>query len=88
MFIMLDLFSWIILGVDSFYEYLLKAHILFGKEDFWRMFHSAYIAVQKYFRHGPWYRTNCKICLLSFFFTTLIVCLSSTLKLKGIDGRI
>ncbi|KAI4336095.1 hypothetical protein L6164_014667 [Bauhinia variegata] len=42
-------------GVDSFYEYLLKAHILFGKEEFWRMFHSAYIAVQKYFRHGPWY---------------------------------
>ncbi|KAL5183314.1 Alpha-mannosidase I MNS5 [Glycine soja] len=47
-------------GVDSFYEYLLKAHILFGKEDFWKMFHSAYVAVQKYFRHGPWYHTNCK----------------------------
>ncbi|KAF7838374.1 alpha-mannosidase I MNS5 [Senna tora] len=42
-------------GVDSFYEYLLKAHILFGREDFWRMFHSAYVAVQKYFRHGSWY---------------------------------
>lgn len=42
-------------GVDSFYEYLFKAHILFGKEDFWRMFHSAYLAVQKHFRHGPWY---------------------------------
>ncbi|KAJ4842505.1 Alpha-mannosidase I mns5 [Turnera subulata] len=42
-------------GVDSFYEYLFKAHILFGKEDLWRMFHSAYLAVQKYFRHGPWY---------------------------------
>ncbi|XP_068464757.1 alpha-mannosidase I MNS5 isoform X2 [Phaseolus vulgaris] len=42
-------------GVDSFYEYLLKAHILFGKEDFWKMFHSAYVAVQKYFRHGSWY---------------------------------
>ncbi|KAL2321879.1 hypothetical protein Fmac_026258 [Flemingia macrophylla] len=42
-------------GVDSFYEYLLKAHILFGKEDFWKMFHSAYVAVQKYFKHGPWY---------------------------------
>lgn len=55
MLIMLDFFSRIILGVDSFYEYLLKAHILFGKEDFWRMFHSAYVAVQKHFRHGPWY---------------------------------
>ncbi|XP_027331674.1 alpha-mannosidase I MNS5 [Abrus precatorius] len=42
-------------GVDSFYEYLLKAYILFGKEDFWKMFHSAYVAVQKHFRHGPWY---------------------------------
>ncbi|PON61061.1 Glycoside hydrolase [Parasponia andersonii] len=42
-------------GVDSFYEYLFKAHIIFGKEEFWRMFHSAYVAVQKYFRHGPWY---------------------------------
>lgn len=42
-------------GVDSFYEYLFKAYILFGKEDYWRMFHSAYLAVQKYFRHGPWY---------------------------------
>lgn len=42
-------------GVDSFYEYLFKAFVLFGKEDYWRMFHSAYLAVQKYFRHGPWY---------------------------------
>ncbi|KAK1297472.1 putative alpha-mannosidase I MNS5 [Acorus calamus] len=42
-------------GVDSFYEYLLKAHILFGRDEFWDMFHSAYVAVQKYFRHGPWY---------------------------------
>ncbi|KAK3225341.1 hypothetical protein Dsin_005203 [Dipteronia sinensis] len=42
-------------GVDSFYDYLFKAHILFGKEDFWRMFQSAYLVVQKYFRHGPWY---------------------------------
>ncbi|XP_073148382.1 alpha-mannosidase I MNS5 [Henckelia pumila] len=42
-------------GVDSFYEYLLKAHILFGREELWKMFQSAYLAVQKYFRHGPWY---------------------------------
>ncbi|XP_010678691.2 alpha-mannosidase I MNS5 isoform X1 [Beta vulgaris subsp. vulgaris] len=42
-------------GVDSFYEYLVKAYILFGKEEYWRMFQSAYVAVQKYFRHGPWY---------------------------------
>ncbi|CAM8878392.1 unnamed protein product [Rhodiola kirilowii] len=31
------------------------AHILFGRDEYWRMFHSAYLAVQKYFRHGPWY---------------------------------
>ncbi|KAL2243994.1 alpha-mannosidase I MNS5 [Sesamum indicum] len=42
-------------GVDSFYEYLLKAHLLFGRDELWRMFQSAYLAVQKYFRHGPWY---------------------------------
>ncbi|KMZ61171.1 mannosyl-oligosaccharide 1,2-alpha-mannosidase, family GH47 [Zostera marina] len=45
-------------GVDSFYEYLLKAYILFGNEEFWNMFKSAYIAVQKYFRHGPWYHES------------------------------
>ncbi|KAK9119612.1 hypothetical protein Scep_017705 [Stephania cephalantha] len=42
-------------GVDSFYEYLMKAYILFGRDEYWDMFQSAYIAVQKYFRHGPWY---------------------------------
>ncbi|TVU28455.1 hypothetical protein EJB05_19972 [Eragrostis curvula] len=42
-------------GVDSFYEYLMKAYILFGCDEYWDMFHSAYLAVQKYFRHGPWY---------------------------------
>ncbi|XP_072953276.1 alpha-mannosidase I MNS5 isoform X2 [Typha angustifolia] len=42
-------------GVDSFYEYLMKAYVLFGSDEYWDMFHSAYLAVQKYFRHGPWY---------------------------------
>ncbi|KAJ8449135.1 hypothetical protein Cgig2_004190 [Carnegiea gigantea] len=42
-------------GVDSFYEYLVKAYVLFGNEEYWRMFHAAYVAVQKYFRYGPWY---------------------------------
>ncbi|XP_074564635.1 alpha-mannosidase I MNS5 [Curcuma longa] len=42
-------------GVDSFYEYLMKAYVIFGNDEFWDMFHSAYLAVQKYFRHGPWY---------------------------------
>eukprot|EP00249_Psilotum_nudum_P014898 c25057_g1_i2 orf=71-1792(-) len=42
-------------GVDSFYEYLIKAHVLFGSDEYWDMFHHAYLAVQQYFRHGPWY---------------------------------
>ncbi|XP_055826499.1 alpha-mannosidase I MNS5 isoform X1 [Solanum dulcamara] len=42
-------------GVDSFYEYLMKAYVLFGRDEIWKMFQSAYIGVQKYFRHGPWY---------------------------------
>jgi mannosidase alpha-like ER degradation enhancer 1 len=45
---------WYFVGVDSFYEYLIKAYILFGSDEYWDMFHSAYLAVQKYFRHGPW----------------------------------
>ncbi|XP_020518839.1 alpha-mannosidase I MNS5 isoform X2 [Amborella trichopoda] len=43
-------------GIDSFYEYLLKAYILFGRDEFWHMFHSSYLAVQKHFRHGPCFR--------------------------------
>lgn len=42
-------------GVDSFYEYLIKAHILFGGDEYWNMFQCAYTAVQQYFRLGPWY---------------------------------
>ncbi|XP_052182699.1 alpha-mannosidase I MNS5 [Diospyros lotus] len=42
-------------GVDSFYEYLVKAYIIFGRDEFWRMFQSAYLAVEKYFKHGSWY---------------------------------
>ncbi|XP_051136813.1 alpha-mannosidase I MNS5 isoform X2 [Andrographis paniculata] len=45
-------------GVDSFYEYVLKAHLLFGREEMWRMFQLAYIAVQKYFRYGTWYHDS------------------------------
>lgn len=38
-------------GIDSFYEYLVKAHILFGRDEFWKMFQSAYIAVQRFIRY-------------------------------------
>eukprot|EP00850_Spirogloea_muscicola_P002496 SM000009S23625 [mRNA] locus=s9:1139531:1144092:- [translate_table: standard] len=42
-------------GVDSFFEYLLKAHILFGEDEYWHMFQTAYSAVQQHYRSGPWY---------------------------------
>ncbi|KAL3697129.1 hypothetical protein R1sor_011205 [Riccia sorocarpa] len=43
-------------GVDSFYEYLIKAYILFGEDEYWTMFQDAYTAVQQHYRQGPWYR--------------------------------
>lgn len=52
---MLCFLCYLFVGVDSFYEYLMKAYILFGRDELWDMFHSAYVAVQKFFRHGPWY---------------------------------
>eukprot|EP00850_Spirogloea_muscicola_P001621 SM000006S19386 [mRNA] locus=s6:421678:426268:- [translate_table: standard] len=42
-------------GVDSLFEYLLKAHILFGEDEYWQMFQAAYSAVQQHYRSGPWY---------------------------------
>ncbi|XP_024523829.1 alpha-mannosidase I MNS5 isoform X1 [Selaginella moellendorffii] len=42
-------------GIDSFYEYLVKAYILFGGEEYWDMFQDAYRAVQQHYRYGSWY---------------------------------
>ncbi|CAI7748696.1 unnamed protein product [Closterium sp. NIES-53] len=45
-------------GVDSFYEYLLKAYVLFGDPDYWHMFQAAYTATQRYLRTphpSSWY---------------------------------
>lgn len=36
-------------GVDSFYEYLLKAYILFGDRQYWDMFQASYAAVQRHY---------------------------------------
>ncbi|XP_048445855.1 alpha-mannosidase I MNS5-like isoform X2 [Pyrus x bretschneideri] len=49
--------EWIVYssGIGAGDDYLFKGHILFGNGEFWRMFHSA---VQKYFRHGPWYNIS------------------------------
>jgi ER degradation enhancer, mannosidase alpha-like 2 len=41
--------------VDSFYEYLLKSYIMFGKEEDLLMFIESYTAVIRYIKRGPWY---------------------------------
>jgi mannosidase alpha-like ER degradation enhancer 1 len=35
-------------GIDSFFEYLLKAYILFGEEDYLEMFETSYDAIKKH----------------------------------------
>jgi hypothetical protein len=42
-------------GVDSFYEYLLKTHILFGDAEWLEMATKAYDAVNYHLRRGDWY---------------------------------
>ena len=42
-------------GADSFFEYLLKAYILFGDVGYWHMFAEAYVSVMQHFRGGGWY---------------------------------
>ncbi|GMS91606.1 hypothetical protein PENTCL1PPCAC_13781, partial [Pristionchus entomophagus] len=39
-------------GLDSFYEYLLKAFIMFGEEEDLSMFNEAYAAIQSHMRRG------------------------------------
>ncbi len=41
-------------GIDSFYEYLLKAYVMFGDEDLLGWFNTAYAAVQDHTLWGPW----------------------------------
>ena len=42
-------------NVDSFYEYLIKAHLLFNDGDMLTMFFQSYAAIMKYIRRGVWY---------------------------------
>ena len=42
-------------NVDSFYEYLVKAHLLFGDTNFLSMFLDSYTGIMKYIRRGVWY---------------------------------
>ncbi|CAK7327170.1 unnamed protein product [Dovyalis caffra] len=42
-------------SIDSFYEYLLKAYLLFGDEEYLFIFQEAYAAVMHYLYNDPWY---------------------------------
>ncbi|XP_057771420.1 alpha-mannosidase I MNS4 [Salvia miltiorrhiza] len=42
-------------SIDSFYEYLLKAYILFGDEEYLFIFQEAYRAAMLYLHNDPWY---------------------------------
>ncbi|KAL3700789.1 hypothetical protein R1sor_018811 [Riccia sorocarpa] len=42
-------------SIDSFYEYLLKAYLLFGDDEYLYMFKEAYKSVMMYLFHDPWY---------------------------------
>lgn len=42
-------------SIDSFYEYLLKAYLLFGDEEYLFIFKEAYRAAMHYLFNDPWY---------------------------------
>ncbi|XP_051127519.1 alpha-mannosidase I MNS4 [Andrographis paniculata] len=42
-------------SIDSFYEYLLKAYLLFGDEEYLFIFQEAYKAAMLYLYNDPWY---------------------------------
>jgi mannosidase alpha-like ER degradation enhancer 2 len=42
-------------NVDSFYEYLVKTHLLFNDGDLLSMFFESYAGIMKYIRRGVWY---------------------------------
>ncbi|XP_077245578.1 glycosyl hydrolase family 47 protein isoform X2 [Tasmannia lanceolata] len=42
-------------SIDSFYEYLLKAYLLFGCEEYLFIFQEAYKAAMHYLYSDPWY---------------------------------
>ncbi|GAQ88520.1 Glycosyl hydrolase family 47 [Klebsormidium nitens] len=42
-------------SIDSFYEYLLKGHLLLGGDEYLHMFREAYAAAQRHLHQPPWY---------------------------------
>eukprot|EP01051_Picozoa_sp_SAG22_P015116 SAG22_NODE_1931_length_3292_cov_4.886940_4_plen_112_part_00 len=41
--------------LTSYYEYLLKAHILFHDEELHEVWHQAYAQLTAYLKKGPWW---------------------------------
>jgi ER degradation enhancer, mannosidase alpha-like 2 len=44
--------------IDSYYEYMVKAYVLFGDERLVDMFWSSYVAIRKYVHLAPWYLSS------------------------------
>lgn len=42
-------------AIDSFYEYLLKAYVLFGEEEYLHVFERAYSAAERHLKREDWY---------------------------------
>jgi len=42
-------------SIDSYYEYMLKSHVLFGDIEYLQMFQQAYTAVKSHIFRHPWY---------------------------------
>jgi hypothetical protein len=42
-------------GIDSYYEYLLKAYLMFGDEEYYHMFNVSYAAVMKHIKKDHFY---------------------------------
>ena len=42
-------------GIDSFYEYMLKGHMMLGDPEYLAIFHDSYHAALRHLKHGPWY---------------------------------
>jgi mannosidase alpha-like ER degradation enhancer 2 len=59
---------------DSFYEYLLKAYVLFGDPEYLAMFETFYHAIAKHMKHNHWYvRTDDSPHSLTFFLRAALV---------------
>ncbi|KAK4701911.1 ER degradation enhancer, mannosidase alpha-like 1, partial [Phenoliferia sp. Uapishka_3] len=45
-------------GIDSFFEYAAKAYVLFGEDEWWRVWDESYSAIMRHIRapDGFWYR--------------------------------